>query len=154
LLATRRILVKNKKNLGCQLKNLPPLNALRAFEVAARTGSFVQAGVELGVTAAAVSLQVKTLEEHLDKRLFQREGNRIVLTDAGRELYPRLGQALSEIAELAADLRGGQDRKRLVVSVLPSLADLWLVPKLRNCHILRDFSHASETGRAFGAASP
>jgi LysR family glycine cleavage system transcriptional activator len=125
-------LVKNKKNLGCQLKNLPPLNALRAFEVAARTGSFVQAGVELGVTAAAVSLQVKTLEEHLDKRLFQREGNRIVLTDAGRELYPRLGQALSEIAELAADLRGGQDRKRLVVSVLPSLADLWLVPKLRN----------------------
>jgi LysR family glycine cleavage system transcriptional activator len=113
------------------MKDLPPLNALRAFEVAARTGSFVQAGVELGVTAAAVSLQVKALEGYLEKRLFQREGNRIVLTDAGREFYPRLGQALSDIAELAADLRGGHDRKRLVVSVLPSLADLWLIPKLR-----------------------
>lgn len=111
--------------------DLPPLNALRAFEVAARTGSFVQAGEELGVTAAAVSLQVKALESHLGKRLFQRQGNRIVLTDAGREVYPRLGQALSDIAALAADLRGGQGRKRLVVSVLPSLAELWLVPRLR-----------------------
>ncbi len=111
--------------------DLPPLNALRAFEVAARTGSFVQAGAELGVTAAAVSMQVRSLEGHLGKRLFERSGNRIVLTDAGRELYPRLGQALSDIAALAADLRGGQDRRRLVVSVLPSLADLWLVPKLR-----------------------
>lgn len=123
--------MKHKKNFRCLMKDLPPLNALRAFEVAARTGSFVQAGVELGVTAAAVSLQVKALEGYLEKRLFQREGNRIVLTDAGREFYPRLGQALSDIAELAADLRGGHDRKRLVVSVLPSLADLWLIPKLR-----------------------
>lgn len=113
------------------MKNLPPLNALRAFEVAARLGSFVQAGAELGVTAAAVSLQVKALEAHLGKRLFQRQGNRITLTDAGREVYPRLEQALSDIAALTADLRQGQGRARLVVSCLPSLADLWLVPKLR-----------------------
>lgn len=111
--------------------NLPPLNALRAFEVAARTGSFVQAGVELCVTASAVSLQVKALESYLGKRLFQRQGNRIVLTDAGREVYPRLELALSDIALLAEDLQRGQTRKRLVVSVLPSLADLWLVPRLR-----------------------
>jgi LysR family glycine cleavage system transcriptional activator len=116
--------------------NLPPLNALRAFEVAARTGSFVLAGAELGVTAAAVSLQVKALEDHLAKRLFQRQGNRIVLTDAGREVYPRLSQALSDIAALSDDLRRGQGRKRLVISVLPSLAEHWLVPKLRGFDVL------------------
>lgn len=72
------------------MRGLPPLNALRAFEVAARTGSFVQAGAELGVTAAAVSQQVKLLEDHLGKRLFHRQGNRITLTDAGRTAYPGL----------------------------------------------------------------
>lgn len=121
-----------RKTNGAVVKNLPPLNALRAFEVAARLGSFVQAGTELGVTAAAVSLQVKALEGHLGKRLFQRQGNRITLTDAGREVYPRLEQALSDIAALTADLRQAQGRARLVVSCLPSLADLWLVPKLRD----------------------
>lgn len=107
-----------------------PLNAMRAFEVAARSGSFVQAGAELGVTAAAVSMQVKGLEVYLGKRLFQRIGNRIVLTDAGRAIYPRLEQALGEIAAVAGDLREGRARARLVVSVQASLAELWLMPRL------------------------
>lgn len=107
-----------------------PLNAIRAFEVAARSGSFVQAGAELGVTAAAVSQQVKGLESYLGKRLFQRIGNRIVLTDAGRAIYPRLEQALGEIAAVAGDLREGRARARLVVSVQASLAELWLMPRL------------------------
>ncbi len=116
------------------MPDLPPLNALRAFEVAARTGSFVQAGVELGVTAAAVSLQVKLLEEHLGKKLFQRQGNRIVLTDAGRTVYPRLERALSDIADMTAEVRSAQARAPLVISVLPSMAELWLMPRLCGFH--------------------
>jgi LysR family transcriptional regulator, glycine cleavage system transcriptional activator len=112
--------------------NLPPLNALRAFEVAARCGSFVEAGEELGVTAAAVSQQVRNLEGFLAKRLFFRQGNRITLTDAGRAVYPRLEQAFSDIAALSGAIRDGQKRARLVVSVMPSLADLWLLPRLRD----------------------
>lgn len=111
--------------------DLPPLNALRTFEVAARRGSFVEAGAELGVTAAAVSQQVRNLESFLGKQLFLRQGNRITLTDAGRAVYPRLEQAFSDIAALSDAIREGQKRARLVVSVLPSLAELWLIPKLR-----------------------
>jgi LysR family transcriptional regulator, glycine cleavage system transcriptional activator len=121
---------EHKKNYGVNMQKLPPLNALRAFEVAARTGSFVQAGAELGVTAAAVSQQVKTLETHLGKQLFQRQGNRIILTDAGRTVYPRVEQAFSDIASMSAMIREGQTRAQLVVSVLPSMAELWLMPRL------------------------
>ena len=112
------------------MSDLPPLNALRAFEVAARTGSFVQAGVELGVTAAAVSQQVRALEAYLGKRLFLRQGNRILLTDAGRTAYPGLEQAFGDIAALAATIRESPARARLVVSVMPSLAETWLLPQL------------------------
>ncbi len=115
---------------------LPPLNALRAFEVAARTGSFVQAGAELGVTSAAISQQVRLLEDHLGKRLFARQGNRISLTDAGRAAYPRLEQALGDIAALTAQMREQSPKARLVVSCLPSIAELWLLPRLRG------FDHA------------
>jgi LysR family glycine cleavage system transcriptional activator len=108
-----------------------PLNALRAFEVAARTGSFVQAGAELGVTAAAVSQQVKALETLYGKRLFLRQGNRIMLTDAGRAIYPRLEAALADIAALGAELREEQGRGRLVISVLPTMDEHWLIPCLR-----------------------
>lgn len=108
-----------------------PLNALRAFEVAARTGSFVQAGAELGVTSAAVSAQVKALETQYGKRLFLRIGNRITLTDAGRAIYPRLEAALADIAALGAELREDQARGRLVVSVLPTMDEHWLIPRLR-----------------------
>ncbi|MDI3338418.1 LysR substrate-binding domain-containing protein [Defluviimonas aestuarii] len=109
---------------------LPPLNAMRAFEVAARTGSFVQAGVELGVTSAAVSQQVRALEQHLGKHLFLRQGNRITLTDAGRAIYPRIEQALTDLASVADELAEGRNRARLVVSVLPSVAELWLAPAM------------------------
>ena len=110
---------------------LPPLNAMRSFEVAARVGSFVLAGAELGVTAAAVSLQVKALETHLAKQLFQRQGNRLTLTAAGRAIYPRLEQALRALRDVAADLSEGGARAPLVVSVAPSLAEFWLMPRLQ-----------------------
>lgn len=107
-----------------------PLNALRAFETAARTGSFVAAGAELGVSAAAVSQQVKALETHLSKTLFLRQGNRITLTEAGRALFPRLDAVFAELAAVTRDLVAGGGRPRLVVSCLPSLAELWLIPAL------------------------
>lgn len=117
--------------MGSPMPDLPPLNALRAFEVAARTGSFVQAGAELGVTSAAVSAQVRALEDHMGKRLFLRQGNRITLTDAGQALYPRLESALTEIAGVTAEVRATRARPGLVISALPSLAEHWLVPALR-----------------------
>ncbi|MDW4549602.1 LysR substrate-binding domain-containing protein [Defluviimonas sp. D31] len=112
------------------MSTLPPLNALRAFETAARAGSFVAAGAELGVTSAAVSQQVRALEEHLGKQLFLRQGNRITLTDAGRAIYPRVEFALTDLAAVAAELGEGRMRARLVLSVIPSVAEWWLVPAL------------------------
>ncbi len=108
---------------------LPPLNALRAFEVAARNGSFTAAGRELGVSSAAVSQQVRSLEEHLGKQLFARRGNRLTLTDAGVSLYPRLGEAFAALTELAASVQLGPARRGLVVSVAPSLMG-WVLPRL------------------------
>lgn len=107
-----------------------PLNALRAFEVAARTGAFTLAATELGVTSAAVSQQVKALESHYGKKLFLRQGNRITLSDAGRAIYPRLEAALAEIAAVGAVLSEEQGRSRLVVSCVPTVAESWLIPRL------------------------
>ena len=107
-----------------------PLNALRAFEVAARTGAFTLAAAELGVTSAAVSQQVKALESHYGKKLFLRQGNRITLSDAGRAIYPRLEAALAEIAAVGAVLSEEQGRSRLVVSCVPTVAESWLIPRL------------------------
>ena len=89
------------------MRRIPSMTGLRAFEAAARCGSFVRAGEELGVSSAAVSLQVRSLEEHLGKMLFERLGNRIFLTDAGSELFPRLSHAFDEIAEVTGALATG-----------------------------------------------
>ncbi len=111
------------------MRKLPPLNSLRAFEAAARFGSFVLAGQELGVSSAAVSLQVKTLEENLGKKLFLRQGNRILLTDAGVGLFPRVGSALDEISDAAQALRRVRRSRQLVISVVESFAELWLISR-------------------------
>ena len=112
------------------MRRIPSLTGLRAFEAAARCGSFVRAGEELGVSSAAVSLQVRSLEEHLGKMLFERLGNRIFLTDAGSELFPRLSHAFDEIAEVTGRLQQARRPRQLVVSVIPSLADCWLMPRV------------------------
>ncbi len=109
---------------------LPPLNALRAFEAAARCGSFVLAATELGVSSAAVSLQVKSLEKHLGRKLFLRQGNRILLTDAGEVFYPGLARAFGEISDVTQLLRKTARGPKLVISVLPALAENWLLPRL------------------------
>ena len=108
----------------------PPLNALRAFECAARTGSYVDAADELSVTPAAVSQQVRKLEAYFDRQLFTRYNNRIVLTDAGTRIYSYLGPPMLELAHKNALLLGGPSAPGLVISALPSLAQDWLAPQL------------------------
>lgn len=108
---------------------LPSLTGMRAFEVAARCGSFVVAGEELGVSSAAVSLQIKSLEDHLGKKLFLRKGNRISLTDAGEVMYPKLAHAFDALSDAAQMVQRNKHRRQLVVSVLPALAELWFLPK-------------------------
>ena len=110
---------------------LPPLNALRAFEGAARTGSFSAAGTELGVSSAAVSMQVRNLEDWLGLKLFSRRANQIRLTDAGREYYMNAASALSDIAGFTQALTEGEARQPLVIAATPALAQLWLPSRLQ-----------------------
>ena len=109
---------------------LPPLNALRAFEAAARAGSYVAAAEELGVSPAAVSQQVRNLEGFLGKQLFMRFNNRVVLTDAGRAIFAGASDALQAISTLTHQAMTGVAKSRLVLSVLPSVAHRWLEPRL------------------------
>ncbi|MBB2200375.1 LysR family transcriptional regulator [Gluconacetobacter tumulisoli] len=112
------------------MKKLPPLNAMKAFEVAARSGSFTLAAGELGVSSAAVSQHVRNLEAYFGKQLFLRNGNRITMTDAGHAIYPQTSRALDDIAAVTSRILEGELRPRLVVSVPFSLAEAWLVPRL------------------------
>ena len=109
---------------------LPPLNSLKAFEASARCGSFVLAAEELGVTAAAVSMQVRKLEQFFGKTLFTRGHNHIALTDAGMVIYRDSASALNQISALTAKLLGDRDHRHLCVSVLPALAERWLAPRV------------------------
>src|ERR687894_3135815 len=112
------------------LRRLPPLNALRAFEAAARSESFTRAAEELCVTPGAVSHQVKALEAGLGVRLFHRERQRLVLTEPGREYLGVLRDALDRIALGTARLVQRQSSGVLTVSTSPDFAAKWLVNRL------------------------
>jgi LysR family transcriptional regulator, glycine cleavage system transcriptional activator len=109
---------------------LPPLNALRAFEAAARTGSYVAAAEELDVSPAAVSQQVRNLEDFLGLKLFTRFNNRVVLTDAGQAVFSGATSALQSISAMTEQVLSGRSRSRLVVSSVASIAQRWLEPRL------------------------
>ena len=111
-------------------RRLPPLNALRAFEAAARHLSFTRAAEELNVTQAAISHQVKGLEERLGVVLFRRLNRALLLTDAGQSYLPAVRDAFDRIAEATGDLKALDRAGVLTVSVLPSFAAKWLVPRL------------------------
>ncbi|HEX4781580.1 MAG TPA: transcriptional regulator GcvA [Usitatibacter sp.] len=111
-------------------KRFPPLSALRPLEAAARLESFSRAAEELHLTHGAVSRQVRALEEHLGARLFARHGKRVSLTPAGRAFAERIRGALEEIARAAEEAGAGRRDNRLTVSVLPSFASRWLMPRL------------------------
>jgi LysR family transcriptional regulator, glycine cleavage system transcriptional activator len=111
-------------------RRLPALNALRAFEAAARHESFTRAAEELCVTQGAVSHQVKALELELGVKLFNRERQRLVITDAGREYLTVLRDALDRIALGTERLLQRQKAGVLTVSTSPDFAAKWLVHRL------------------------
>jgi LysR family glycine cleavage system transcriptional activator len=111
---------------------LPPLNALRAFEAAARHLSFTRAADELCVTQTAISHQVKQLEEHLGAPLFHREPRRVALTSEGEAWARELREVFARLHDANQRLRARQRSRRPVVavSVIPSFGARWLVPRL------------------------
>lgn len=112
------------------IRKLPPLNALRAFEAAARLGSFVAAAEELAVTPAAISHQVKGLEEALGVALFLRSHRAVTLTREGRRLLPGLSDGFDQILAAVAAVRPATRNGPILVSCGPSFATKWLVPRL------------------------
>ena len=109
---------------------LPPLATLRPFEAAARLESFSKAADELHLTHGAVSHQVRALEEHLGTPLFARHGKRVTLTAPGRAFAEKIRDALNDIARAAESARASNRSNRLAVSVLPSFASRFLMPRL------------------------
>jgi DNA-binding transcriptional LysR family regulator len=112
------------------LRTLPPLNALRAFEAAARHLSFTRAAEELRVTQAAVSHQVKALEQRLGIALFRRLPRSLILTDEGQALLPELRDAFDRLARAIDRVGERTARGRLTVSLLTTFALSWLIPRL------------------------
>jgi LysR family glycine cleavage system transcriptional activator/LysR family transcriptional regulator of beta-lactamase len=112
------------------MRRLPSLNGLRAFEAAARLGSFVAAGDELHVTQAAVSRLVRLLEDRLGFRLFDRMPNGLALTPQGRALQPGLTAAFDAIAGITEQVAAMRSSPVLTLGVGPSFAVRWLIPRL------------------------
>lgn len=111
-------------------RRLPPLNAIRAFEAAARLGGFNAAGAELNVSANAVGRLVKLLEDWLGVALFRRLPRGVVMTEAGGRYRARVGTLLDQLAEATADLQRRETPQVLTVSAMPSMVSRWLIPRL------------------------
>jgi LysR family glycine cleavage system transcriptional activator len=112
-------------------RRLPPLNAVRAFEAAARHLSFTKAADELNVTQAAVSHQVKGLEERLQVPLFRRLNRGLILTEAGAAYLKELEDILDRLEQATERLRTSEAAGLLTVSTGTSFASKWLVPRLQ-----------------------
>jgi LysR family transcriptional regulator, glycine cleavage system transcriptional activator len=111
------------------MSRLPPLSAIRAFEAAARHGSFTKAAEELGMTQAAVSYQVKLLEDRVGMPLFLRQPRKVVLSEAGQRLAPAVAEAFQRLNAAFASLRE-TDEGVLSVTCINSFCTNWLVPRL------------------------
>ena len=111
-------------------RRLPPLNALRAFEAAARNENFTRAAEELGVSQAAVSQQVKSLEAMLGLKLFARDGKRLVITSGGKEYLAVVRDALERIAVGTDRLLQDRPSSILTISTSPDFGAKWLVHRL------------------------
>ena len=117
-------------------RRIYPLNALRAFEVSARHLSFVKAAEELSVTPAAISHQVKKLEEYLGLSLFKRRSQGLLLAEAGqklssdlRDVFLRMDRAIEQVAD-------SDSRSSLTLTVAPTFAAMWLIPRLQKFYML------------------
>ena len=111
-------------------RRLPPLNALRAFESAARHLNFSRAADELSVTPGAVSQQIQNLEDYVGASLFKRTSRGLLLTDSAQTALPALREAFDRLAEAASLLTAAVDGRRLTLTAPPSFAAKWLMPRL------------------------
>jgi LysR family glycine cleavage system transcriptional activator len=111
-------------------RRLPPLNSLRAFEAVARHLSVTKAADELAVTPAAVSHQIKTIEDHLGIELFQRAKGALLLSDAGQAILPGIRDGFDSFASAIEQIENLGDTGVLTISVAPSFAAKWLLPRL------------------------
>lgn len=112
------------------MNRLPPLNALRAFEAAARHLSFTRAAAELNVTPAAIGHQVRALEDRLAVQLFRRLNRSLLLTDAAQACLPELREGFARLAGAVETIRAGGSQGGLTVTAAPTFAAKWLVPRL------------------------
>ena len=113
---------------------MPPLNALRAFEAAARRLSFTKAADELNVTPGAISQQIRQLEDFAGTPLFKRTGRSVLLTDAAQACLPLVRDAFDNISEAGRIMQAPARKGRVMVSSAPSFAAKWLAPKLDLFH--------------------
>ncbi|WP_223668583.1 transcriptional regulator GcvA [Kangiella shandongensis] len=111
-------------------RRLPPLNSLRAFEAAARHLSFTKAAEELFVTQAAISHQIKALEDYLGVELFIRRNRKLLLTDEGQLYWPKIRDIFEKLVNATEQVKAQGATGSLTVSVIPTFATLWLVPRL------------------------
>ena len=109
--------------------NLPPLAAIRVFEAAARHNNFTKAAEELGMTQAAVSYQIKLLEERIGAQLFLRKPRQVILTEVGLRLSPAISEAFELMRAAIAATRENADGV-LTINTIPTFAANWLVPRL------------------------
>ncbi len=107
-----------------------PLNALRAFEAAARLGGFLAAAEELGVTPGAVSQQIRALEDWAGAPLFDRRARGVALSPLGSEVAGGVSGAFDALGEAARRIRAGAGRRSLAIAALPAVAQLWLAPRM------------------------
>jgi LysR family glycine cleavage system transcriptional activator len=134
------------------LRRLPFLNGIKAFEAAARSGSFAAAATELNVTPAAISRMVRLLEERLALTLFQRKPNGLALTPAGRAYQAGLSPIFDALANLTAHVSAIANPRVLTLGVGPTFAIRWLIPRLASFHKLApDIDVRITTG---GVAAP
>lgn len=113
------------------LSDLPPLNALRAFEATARLQSMTLASKELHVTHGAISKQIKILEDYLGFALFVRLHKKLALTDEATRYFPHVQAALQTLSSATSDLRRQPSKPQtLAINVLPSLTINWLIPRM------------------------
>jgi LysR family transcriptional regulator, glycine cleavage system transcriptional activator len=117
-------------NVNTMPNRLPPLNSLKAFEATARNLSVKRAALELNVTSAAVSHQIKTLEDYLGIQLFHRYNRALEMTDAAKAALPKLKEGFDCLAQSVSQLRMHRGGGALTVSVAPSFASRWLMPRL------------------------
>lgn len=112
------------------MRRLPPLSALRAFEAAARHGSFKRAASELAVTPTAISHQIRSLEEHIGRPVFDRQIRKVALTETGAQLYPVLRNGFDAFEAVLDRLMPKTRRPQVTISATTAFTAKWLVPRV------------------------